>query len=464
MVKAMNNVSKNGLALFLLIGSLALIAMGGLLKVWFVWALLGGICVLIFLQRQQYRQNLLIISILGFLTGWRGIDFSPSFIIYPTELFIWLGLLIYILDRLIKRQVDGLDQSKPMILESLLVVFAILGGVVSQYYGRPILAVLAPLKTFLVFIPMLILFRSWIQDRDQIVYYARLLVYVGCIISILGLIERYIPAVAQFLSKYMPTPVETRYNFEFESTIELAAFSSWGTPVVSTLLVLMAGLAALIPNPETGWFKNIRLLSLPVLTLAIIATGYRSAWLGLSLVMLLAVIFNGRQFLPLFALILPATFFLFSSVYIDRFRTVFFIENSHDTSFIIRSLALQNGLHIIQNNFFLGIGWGSNTSFNDWVNLGIAMGGVGLLIFIAWYGLLLVNLIGYAWKTRDLTYLSFFAALAGYTIAMISGAMTQVYPIMTGFWFVFCLGWRLIEISKREELEHAKIVRADTNL
>ena len=460
----MSNISKNLLAVLLLIVSLAFIVISGLLKAWFVWALIGGICVLIFLQRKQYRRNLLVISILGLLTGWRGIDFSPSFVIYPTELFIWLGFLIYLLDRLIRKQIDENNQSKPMVLETFLVVFAILGGIVSQFYSRPILIALAPLKTFLIFIPMLVLFRSWIQDKDQITYYARLLVYVGCIISILGLVERYIPLVASFLSKYMPTPVETRYNFEFASTIELAAFSSWGTPVVATLLVLLAGLAAFIPKPETGWFKNMWFLSLPILTLAIIATGYRSAWLGLSLVVLLGMVFSGRQFLPLLVLTLPAIFVLFSSEYIDRFRTVFFIENSHDTSFIIRSLALQNGLHVMQTNFFLGIGWGSATSFNDWVNLGIAMGGIGLLIFAVWYGVLLMNLFRYARKTRDSIYMSFFAALAGYTIAMISGAMTQVFPIMTGFWFVFCLAWRLIEISKKEESENVKALGFNTNL
>jgi len=430
---------------------------------WFVWALLGGICVLVFLQQKQYRQNLLTISIIGFLTGWRGLSFTPSFIIYPTELFIWLGFVIYLLDGIIERQTNR-HQSKPVFLEILLVIFAILGGITSQYYSRPLLTVLAPLKTFLVFIPMLILFRRWIQDKRQIVFYARMLIYVGSIISILGLIERYVPTIALLLSKYMPTPIETRYNFEFESTIELAAFSSWGTPVVSTLLVLLAGLAAFAPKPKIGWLKNVQILALPILALAIIATGYRSAWLGLSIVVLLGIFFNGKQFMPWFALTLPAILVLFSPVYIDRFKTVFFIENSHDTSFITRSLALQNGLHIIQNNLFFGIGWGSATTFNDWVNLGVAMGAVGLMIFVAWYGMLIINLFGFAWKTKDLIYMSFFAALSGYSIAMISGAMTQVFPIMTGFWFVFCLGWRLVEISKQEELENDKVVGVITNL
>jgi hypothetical protein len=46
--------------------------------------------------------------------------------------------------------------------------------------------------------------------------------------------------------------------------------------------------------------------------------------------------------------------------------------------------------------------------------------------------------------------LAFAASLLGYGVSMVSGAMTQVFPIMTGFWFVFCLGWRFVEISTNE--------------
>ncbi len=462
----MNNVFTNLLAFLLLLLGLAFLMIIGWGGGWLIWALLGGIVVFIFLLQKQYRRNLLIISILGFLTGWRGWDISSSFIIYPTELFLWSGFLMYLLDRIIKHS-DG-HRPKPMFLEITLAMLAILSVITSQYYGRQLLDVLFILKSFLVFIPMLVLFRNWIQDKREIAFYARMFVYVGTIISVLGLLERYVPAIASLFSQYMPKPIETRYNFEFGSVIDLAAFSSWGTPVVSTLLVLFAGLSVFIPKSEISWQRTVRFFASPVLILGIISTGYRSAWLGLALVIVLSIVLNRERVFSWLVLAIPGIFVLFSSVYLDRLKTLFFIANSKDPTIITRSTTLQRGLHTIQTNWLFGTGWNSPTAFNDWVNLGVAMGVFGLLVFAIWYGLLLAKLIRFAIRSKEKEdyslYMAFFAALAGYSIAMISGAMSQVLPIMTGFWFVFCLGWRLIEISQQEELINGKAVRVITHL
>ena len=83
------------------------------------------------------------------------------------------------------------------------------------------------------------------------------------------------------------------------------------------------------------------------------------------------------------------------------------------------------------------------------------MGLPALLVFIIGYGWLLYQLFRLAnlskVKNDRLLYLAFFVALFGYGVAMFSGAMSQVFPIMTGFWFVFCLTYRLVEISAEEK-------------
>lgn len=462
----MNNLSRYLTAIFLLVLSLVFLMVMGWINLGLVWGLLGTIVVFIFLQQKQYRQNLLTISILGFLTGWRGLHILPSFIIYPTELFIWLGLLIYLVDQRIKS--SNTKQSKPVFWSFALAFWGLSSGILSVLYGQPLLDILIPLKSFLVFIPMLILFRNWIQDKSQIISYARTLVYVGIVISVLGLLERYVPAISSMFSKYMPAPIETRYNFELGSAISLAAFSSWGTPVVSTLLVLFVGLAVFMPKPQVGWQKIIGFLALPVLILAIISTGYRSAWLGLVLVIVLSILFNREQVFSWLVLVIPGIVVFFSSAYLDRLKTLFFITNAKDPTIITRSLALQQGLVTIQTNWLFGTGWNSPTTFNDWVNIGVRMGILGLFAFAIWYGLLLYKLIKYAKKSKEregkLLYMAFFAALSGYSIAMVSGAMSQVFPIMTGFWFVFCLAWRLTEISEQEKQVDGKIVRVVAHL
>lgn len=430
------------------------------------WFLLGGILVLIFLFQKQYRWNLLTISILGFIAGWRGIHISAGVTIYPTEFFIWLGFLIYLLGR--TSRLGGVNQPKPSFFEVAVALLALIGGITALIYAHPLSEILDPLKSFIVFIPMLVLFRSWIRNKQQIVFFARMLVYAGTIISILGLMERYIPAISALFPNFSASPIETRYNFGFDSYVNLAAFSFWGTPVVSTLLVLFTGLAVFVPKPNIRWQKIIWFLTAPLLTLAIISTGYRSAWLGLILVLILGVVFNPWQILPWLVLVIPASFVLFSSAFLDRLKTVLSIPALLDPTFETRYSAMQNGLQTIKLNFIFGIGWGSPTTFNDWVNIGVALGLIGLLAFAIWYGLLLINLLKFVRKThgRDnfLICMSFFTPLAGYSLVMLSGAMSQVFPIMTGFWFVFCLGWRLVEILKEEEFINGKAVSLATDL
>jgi len=425
-----------------------------------IWILFGSICIFIFLQQRQFHRNLLVVSIVGFLTGWRGLDITPTLIMYPTELFLWLGLLVYFMER---TSWPGKVHSPVLkVPEIILALFAVLGGITALIYGQPVPVVLNAMKSFLVFIPMLVLFRSWIQDKDQIVFYARLLAFIGMIISILGLLERFVPQVAALFPTYMYKPTDIRFNFGVGSTIVLANFSSWGTPVVSTLLVLFTGLAVFLPVPKSGWQKIAWLFVLPVLILAIIATGYRSAWLSLIPIFILGIVLYPKRTVPYIASIMVVFLILFPYEYLDRFKTIFLMANSPDPTFIRRSLALQNGLQTLKNNLLLGTGWNTVEPINDLVNIGDSTGVFGLLVFLIWYIRLLVELLKYAWriKVRDnyLLPISFFAALSGYAIAMFSGAMSDVLPIMTGFWFVFCLGWRLVEIFQEEELRSGKAV------
>src|SRR5688500_7697679 len=103
----MTNILRNLTAMLLLMASL-----GGALfimqraNIWVFLIVLGSLGIFIFLQQKEYRRNMLLISILGLLTGWRGVDLSPSFIIYPTELFIWLGFILCVLDQIIRGELD----------------------------------------------------------------------------------------------------------------------------------------------------------------------------------------------------------------------------------------------------------------------------------------------------------------------------------------------------------------------
>lgn len=461
----MNDRVKKLIAFFALLVGLTLILSLNLIGSTFIWVLLGSITIFVFLLQKSYRRNLLVVSILGLLLGWRGIDFKSAFIIYPTELFVWVGLLIYLTDQILhKKLISDLNW-----FSALLFLFAMIGVVVSWNYRQSWLSVLNSLKSFLVFLPMMILFRGWIRGKSEILLYAKCLVIVGAVISAIGLLERYVPQIGSLLPSVLSSTAEIRYNFDVGGSIELAAFNFWGTPVISAILALLSGLAAILPSENSGWTKFGWLMMFPVIVLGVIASGYRSAWLGLLPIFLLMLFVNRSQIWTLLIGIVPGSVYLFSSAYVDRFQTILQMiqGSSHDPTFIRRSAALQVSLQSLWNHPLWGVGWNSPTAFNDWVNVGLWTGLPGLLIFMVGYGWLLFSLYRLAQKATErqdrLLLWAFFSALAGYAVVMFSGAMSQVFPLMTAFWFVFCLAWRLVEISSQEKIKNGKIVSPAAN-
>lgn len=460
----MSDIRKNLLAFLLSTTILALFFYLDWIKPWMLWLLLAGNAIFVFLQRAEYRRNLIVISILGFLTGWRGLDFSPSFIVYPTELFFWLALVVSIIEKQQRSQTMHLG-----FLEASLFFFSLQGIVVARIYQREWLNLLAIFKSFIVFIPMLLVLRRWLQDIAQILLYVRVIVYIGMLIAISGLLERFYPSVVSFLP-VLPQTI-TRYNYEFRTAIELSGYNLWGTPVVSVFLVLCAGLAAFLPSSLNRVGRYIDYLAFPVIALGIVASGYRSAWLGLAVILVLLLFLHPKRAGVMLGLVAIPAIYLFSDSYLDRLRTILYITHSQDPTFVTRSNALQNGLTTIQNHFLLGTGWNSPTAFNDWVNVGVAIGAIGLLFFVGWYVHILARLSKRSLTHRSKEYnlsIAFLASLIGNAISMISGAMFHVFPIMTAFWLVFCLACRFTEISQPEkEIAHeheSKIICSTSHL
>lgn len=450
----MSNSWKNLLAASSLLICLTLIFGLGLVNDTFIWVLLGGMVLFAFLQHKNYRRNLLVVSIWGIWLGWRGLDLAGGFIVYPTEFFIWFGILIYLIDQTLQ------ENAPPKLgrFETLLFVFAVLGMFTSWNNKQSISQSMIVFSCFVVFLPMMVLFRSWIHEKSEVLLYARWLAVAGAVIAIIGLVERYVPQLDALFPTNLSSAVESRYNFEMGSEIELAAFNFWGTPVVSVFLVISAGLAAVLPRKDSAWQKYGWPVMFSVLAMGIVASGYRSAWLGLALVVILMLFLNHSQIWVSLVWIIPGVLYLFSSAYLDRFQTMVFMfrGSSQDPTFIRRSVALKEGIQSLQAHPLLGVGWNSPTTFNDWANIGVWMGLPGLLFFTIGYGWLLFSLFRLARKTdkKDdrLLFLAFFTALAGYAAAMVSGAMSQVFPLMAMFWFAFCLAWRLVEISRQEKI------------
>lgn len=205
----MSNSWKNLLAASSLLICLTLIFGLGLVNDTFIWVLLGGMVLFAFLQNKNYRRNLLVVSIWGIWLGWRGLDLAGGFIVYPTEFFIWFGILIYLIDQTLQ------ENAPPKLgrFETLLFVFAVLGMFTSWNNKQSISQSMIVFSCFVVFLPMMVLFRSWIHEKSEVLLYARWLAVAGAVIAIIGLVERYVPQLDALFPTILSSAVESRYNF-----------------------------------------------------------------------------------------------------------------------------------------------------------------------------------------------------------------------------------------------------------
>jgi len=244
-----------------------------------------------------FERNVLIIASCSLILGWRGLSLTSQFSIYPTEAILWLGVIVYFA-RGITIAREKLDIRIPW-YSFVLALFALSSIFVALTRGQSIGWALIEMKAFLIFIPALILFRAWINTISQLRFYLVLFLFSGVIIAGMGIAERYIPFLSSALPQLFPTPINVRSNFLAGGEVELANFSSWGGPIVSTILVTLLGAWTGVMRISKGISKWLWTLAGGVLVFAVIITGYRSAWIGLF-VMLFYCLFLGASVFDIF--------------------------------------------------------------------------------------------------------------------------------------------------------------------
>ena len=426
----------------------------GILDLMGFMVILGAILLGVFLLGQQGHRNLLLACIAGLILGWRSLHIlSFRVYIYPSELLIWVGFAVYLLDTVHIKKLQPLPRLPRY--AKLLAIFTLLGLVVAAMNDKPLESALDQAKSFFIFVPLIFLFQGWIKSVADIYLYVRTLVVVGFTIAGFGLLEYFVPVISGLVANLQHSPTDyeyLRFNYQSGDWIRLSPFNIWGTPVVAVALVPVVGLLYVVFLRVKGVQKWLWACMGLIIVTGIILSGYRSAWLGL-LVMAIVMLFLDRKSAVvvwlsgiILILYLPARF-------ITHFYSILAFVETRDHSILVRFTRLREGLQSILHHPLLGSGWSTRAVFNDWVYIAVALGLPALIIFIIWYSRLIQKLIG-VFRRSILTFNrldrilagGFLLGLTGYAVSMISGAMSQVRPLMTAFWIFFCLAWRFVEL------------------
>lgn len=408
----------------------------------------------------KYGTTILLLSMAGLILGWRGIQLVQNITFYVSEIIIWIAFFAYVLRRstmTVTVNKDNLDSKVVW-----LVFFSFYGVLVAFLRYANIALVIEQLKSFLVFFPLTVLFSFWVNSLSKVRRFTNALVWIGFFIALLGIVERYIPFFSATFPKLFYKPVLVRSNFLLGGDIQLAHFSAWGTPVVTVFLVPLVGLWS-IPFDHISEVRRWLWRVVGVLLISgIIVGGYRSAWIGL-LVTLSTLLFARQQRGWWLAFSLATIMFLLPHEFLNRVQTIFLLNRSGDSSIIQRTQSAAEALRVIAANPVLGLGWGASTFFNDWFNLAVALGLPGLAVFVLWYLRLIRSLMDILRHSQladvqncQSTAAGFMAALSGLAVCLTSGAFTQILPLMTAFWLVFCLARRFSQLAKEEFLPESK--------
>jgi len=408
-------------------------------------------------------RSLLALAAGMIVLGWRAAWITPQFGFFPAEVLVWFGALLM----LARRHLAPLNQGSTHIPRPAvgLVFLTISGVLVAILNSNPLGYALLEAKAFVVFLPILIIVLNVIDYPYDIVFFVKIIIASGTVISLVGLLEFIDPSISSRLPWLFTFPNYYRVNFPGGDPVHLASFSAWGGPIVATGLVLTTGL-------WVGWFANAFQRPTLVWKLAgflnifgIVISGYRSAWLGLVVVLALSFFLSRRGSVIIGGTFL-AIFYFLPEGFLERVRWIPRIAETQEHSAVVRLDMSREGVEVMLRSP-LGTGWASTALpmyvHNDWLHVGVSIGLFAFVLFLVWYISTLFRLWGLARVTsadQPAGWLpnAFLVSLAGYAAAMFSGAMGQVPPLMTQFWIVFCLAYRLTHLGSCYGLSGPKVV------
>jgi O-antigen ligase len=382
--------------------------------------------------------------------GWRQFWITTNLRIHPAEAIIW-GLFALLLLR-----------RKPFVssIPGSLKAFMALSGVgLFTAYSRGIAwdVILAEFKAFLVIIPIIYVVPEIIRTPAQWRTSLFIIAVVTFYISLLGLIEYFVPNLVSPLQGIFFAEQHIVYS---QQGFARAAFTFWGSPIVNVYLsmVLVPVLSRARLEQNSIW-RLFLFVTVILCGLGIYIAGGRGSWLGASAALALYVFFSSKQGWLKCLLLLPvaynaAVYILPTEVFGGLYAT-FDSAEYYDTSALERQARAEAGIELIQRNPWFGHGWGAGGwVHSDLIQIGANLGLPALVIFLIWY-------LSRVWRIYNFTrglgsrwpdsYEYRRGLLAGLFAAFVSLAVQAIYvipPLIIPLWFLLALADRLPALSE----------------
>jgi len=460
------NYKKHLLLLVIAIFSIIIGALSALRPFWFIIVVFFGLFLLLSIWKFELFL-LFVIFIYPLIPQYIGFDFRGLIVINPHRALIAGLFLAWILRKAFTG--EKIFHKTPL---NLAIIFFLSTRLISVIFSIDFLISLfrfiSELVTFFMFYFLVI---DTIHTNKQIKKVINILVYSGILVSILGIIE--------FLSK---TNIFAYFDPARESNILTASKilsrtgflrieGGFGHPIVFGMyLVLLIPLVLNQLQIDNFPKKILWILTLLLMSLSVLFTFSRSAWIGLFIVLVFFSLRYIKKSIPVMAviLILVIVIMVFNPLSvrtnISKLNKIFQESvNIEDSSEIALSTShrlyqLKYAFPIALKKPFTGFGIAKskeatdlNSIDNFYLNLMIESGVVSLVAVLFLYFFILIKLrkvirTSRDHKFRDMAF-SFFVSILSFITILLMVSLTSAFLML---WVIIALAMRLAMISQQE--------------
>jgi hypothetical protein len=302
---------------------------------------------------------------------------------HPAEILLWFLAALVFLER--KPLVSGSARFRLPLWMIFFILFWPIGWVLAIFSGTALDQVFNQFKPFLVLPLVFWLVWRLLQEANGWRTLLTSLFLTSTLVAVLGLLEYVSPGVVGRI----PGFTGGSSAFVGVNSFLRARYSFYGAPTATFMMVIAAPLGlALWHWAKTPWNKWFIVGGFLLQAIGVYIGGYRSIWLALGAQVVIFLILNYGPLLGVFALI-PVGF-VYESLpreALIRMASLFSAVEGQplDSSAVKRIGRVEDALARLMEHP-LGTGWASSGwTHNDLLQIGLSVGALGALVFIAGY-------------------------------------------------------------------------------
>lgn len=392
-------------------------------------------------------------AVLLFAMGHRSIYVGRWTFFVPSELIFWLMFLL-LLGRI------SLDHRLPSARVPRSLLFLTAWSLLALVLAPSLLSrwddVLSQSKLWLVGLPVFLVTSSLITKPRHVRHIARLLILVSLYMSILAVVDYFLPAVTALLPAFFNP---ARRVFVTRDLVR-SALAFWGSPTGVILINwgILIALSELAHAQEHSW-RRLSAATVVFGSVTVYIVGQRATWIALPLgVSLLALLTRNRSHLVV-AIVMPALLSILSlpEAFWSRFMSVLSVFPGRfspvaDTSLqqhIDRALW---ALDTLRAHPLFGLGYGGWLVHNEFLAFGAYLGLPALLAFASLFITVVGRLVQFRRQSSPTheprRYADLFLALTAVWFIDLSTQPVLGTPTKAiAFWFVLSMAWQIPNVD-----------------